>query len=549
MRAFRNPYVVIAMAALAVHGLLLTNDGVYWDGWLPTRAAAARDWDALYAYFLDAGFPLYAVVHVLMGYLPDLGVAYRVSTFAALLAIGVLAYAVLRALKLATAREGLAVALIAVSYPAFAIAVSQFMVPILLLYAAFLLAALLAVRSDARRGVSGVVMRIGSLALFALSFEYKPLLGFYFGFLALRAAAASPPAVAAPLAWRARLLARQPDFLSLPFAYLALNLIFFPPRGEFAGAYPIATPGTFIGVYFGLAFFGIFEQLNAAVRSALDAPALVLIVLFFFVLLWRTTHDDGADGRTDGRARGGRGLLAAGWLLGSFAILPFAAVGRTPVAHGWLLRYTILLAIPFGLLVVSAVRIALPKRTSSALAAGLIVCVVLTGLFAATVGEYLKWQARWAKDRSVVMQLAETKGASGFSVYWIDDRFPIGGSDAYSVEYFHEWAALFRMAWGGQSRIGLDLRADTPNTFLTNPLYHTKLHSLAELDLRGCQADLVIRRGTIAYADAELAARYLYYRLVSRERLDDLLRRLTAVEVRPKPLLDARDCPAVPVRS
>lgn len=540
MRWPHGAYATIALVVIATHGLLLLNDGYYWDGWIIGTKVAERDFDTLASYFRDAGFPVATYLHWAMGVVPDTLLAYRVTAVASLLAIGWLAFSILDRLYLTAPRESLLAALVAVTYPAYAIAVGQFVMPDLILTACFLCGARLALESERRTGVLHLALRVAALALLGLSFDFKPLLSLYAGLAVVRivALARESGVPLGPLLLRE--IPRRADFLALPFAYLVVNQVVFPPRAVFAAAYHLPSPVASVGAFVALVYYTVFESLNGALATLLGLPLAAALVLAAAALWSRRAATSRGDADRDVPTLA---IAVAGAALLFFALFPFAALARTPVTHGWLQRYAFLVPLPLGLLLVASLRYALGVRPlPRSFATGALAALVVAGLATSTVEQYLVWQGRWARDRSIMSHLARIPNASAFSVYWIDDRFGAGGHDYYAVEDFHEWASLFHAVWGGQSRIGLDPRTDVPERYRTDRVFHTSMNELADLDPAGCQATLTIRRGALTFADAELAARYIYYRLVARDRMSDLLERLTQVDVVPRPSADALHC-------
>ncbi len=59
----RTSFFFLLLSALVVHGLLLLNDGVYWDGWLPYDSLMKKRWDLMYLWFSQAGLPTWAYVY------------------------------------------------------------------------------------------------------------------------------------------------------------------------------------------------------------------------------------------------------------------------------------------------------------------------------------------------------------------------------------------------------------------------------------------------------------------------------------------------------
>ena len=54
------PYFLIAAVALLCHGLLLLNDGTYWDDWLLKSYLVESNWDALHDMATEMGLPILA---------------------------------------------------------------------------------------------------------------------------------------------------------------------------------------------------------------------------------------------------------------------------------------------------------------------------------------------------------------------------------------------------------------------------------------------------------------------------------------------------------
>ena len=150
-----------------------------------------------------------------------------------------------------------------------------------------------------------------------------------------------------------------------------------------------------------------------------------------------------------------------------------------------------------------------------------------------TVRSYLGWQARWVKDRCIMLKLADMPQAKACSVFWVEDRFPLGGEESYR---FYEWAYLFRHVWGDERRIGIDYRSGPERLAAlvkeTNLL--TSMWALGQLDPNGPQARMTIRCAKDRTGKAHsLFARYQFYRFLRPSKMDEFLQSVADVDIQP----------------
>lgn len=136
--------------------------------------------------------------------------------------------------------------------------------------------------------------------------------------------------------------------------------------------------------------------------------------------------------------------------------------------------------------------------------------------------------------------LAATPGADRYSVYWMDSQYQLGGEPSYR---FYEWAGMLDVAFGGQSRIGLDQDKISPKFLVDGRRYFIKQYNLGGgFDPAGCEARVVITPGPDPHSELGLVARYLFYGMVDPAKADRLVARATTVTVEPYSALQATDC-------
>ncbi len=230
-----SAYALIVGVALAAHGLLLLNDGVYWDGWIVYSAYHLdKDWQSLALWFSQYGTPWLAYLHAAMGFCPAVLLGYRLLVFAALTVSSVLVYRIGVVSRYLTAEEALAVALLSLSYPADQAAVTIITMPYHLFYMVFLVGVLLALLAERMLAPSRLVWRIAALACFFASFTVASLLVFYMGFLLLLMAYARSLHGLSLREALLRIPLRRLDFVLLPFLYWFIKNTWFAAYGTYA---------------------------------------------------------------------------------------------------------------------------------------------------------------------------------------------------------------------------------------------------------------------------------------------------------------------------
>jgi hypothetical protein len=289
----------------------------------------------------------------------------------------------------------------------------------------------------------------------------------------------------------------------------------------------------------------VYVHLDRSLARLFAHPLLWLIVL---ASVWATRRrrpaalptSETADLR---RPKTGAGLVIVfGALLFVGAAFAYVAVGLAPSTAGWSTRHALLLGLPMAIIIVGFLRL-IPARFRVAapyVGASLVLAFTLS-----TIRFYAAWQARWAKDRAILAGLASATWLKPYSVYWIDDQFPLGGEPGRGT---YEWASMFRTVWGGQSRIGLELQraSETDSTYRLGATsrYYIADYNLGNYDPKGPQVLLTIKPIMYRYSDSQLTRRYLFFRFRDAIRHDDefgiFLRSLARIEARPIP--ETGDC-------
>ncbi|MCP4370153.1 MAG: hypothetical protein GY797_18870 [Deltaproteobacteria bacterium] len=521
---FNYHYIIIVLFSLAVHGLLLLNDGVYWDGWLVYTILIEKQWDSLYLIFTQTGGPpITLYLHWLLGYFPGIVFGYKLVAFGALTTSGILVYLISNELKLLSRLDSLFIVLLSLSYPAFQVAIELINIPSIVYYCLFLLACFLALQSEKRSGVVHYLLRVCSLGIFVISFTVNSLLLFYFGFLLIWFVGVQSLLRLPPRQILFSFLPRRLDFLFLPFLYWGLHKSLFPVRGLYANynQFRFSLPSLIANLtkFVNNAIYGQF-------RYTVGAIALWLLALG--ILFWGYSIFKRKSGQSLRNRDKAYTLFIFGFFLLMLGMLPYILVGKSPSLHGWDTRHALLVGLPMAVIIVAITHLAFPGPSDSFSKLGfLFLGVILLAFSVSTITNYISWQARWVKDRSIIVNLGQLDNVEDISVFWVDDQFPTRGGDSYR---FYEWSSIFKRVWGDETRIGLDQKTRSPEFLIDGQRYFNDRYNLLNFDPAGCQAILMIRRG-LPYTDDQLFSRYLFSRFFEPSKMNEFLAEITDIQV------------------
>jgi len=386
--------------------------------------------------------------------------------------------------------------------------------------ALFLLAVFLATTPDRNSRAIPHVLRGVAALLFLLSFNMNSLLVFHYGFVALLAVWWWKSRRSADLTW---LLV----YASLPLLYWITKQSFFPRHAEFA-AYnqfqhsPVTVASAVIR--FAIAVYG---ELQDVLRELWAQPLLVLLTVGLICLVGRRLESKYPN-LLRCSSRPERSVIFGILLLGLGAF-PYVVVGLAP-ADAWSSRHEMLVGLPLAIIVLGVTGVVEKERRGMLSLASLSVLgLIVVGFTLTTVHTYIGWQARWVKDRSIMLNLSRMPELRKVSVFWIDDESGIGPAQVYD---FYEWSGMFKAAWGEETHIGFDRRAYGPDALMANAAYYNKRYNLSGLDRCGQQATLTILKGEYIPDDWKLALRYFQSRR-NNQTLGAFLSTVTQVEWHP----------------
>lgn len=535
----RINYLFIIFCGIIIHGLLLLNDGIYWEDWLWISALRDNNWSIIYPVGFERGVPTDTYFFWFFSYIKNIEFAHRTVAFLSILFDAGLIYAICNKLRVLNKIDSLFVALISMIYPANHSQILLCTTNQLFYYMLFLGAVLFVFKSITARSFTKKIWRFASWVLFYISFSYGPLLMFFGGFIIILVLYLQDFKIYNFKRVLFNTVPRCIDYILLPFTYWAIKSIFFsiPLSGLYAGEYKfVASPERWFISLGKFVYNGIYGQFNTALVELISQPALWLFVLLG-VLVWYTYFKGSAAHPSEASVTLAKpnSLFAYGLLLIGLGMFPYIAVGKGPSLTGWESRHSLLLALPIALMIVALARFLFhyPQKGYS-LPGWFFFSTLLIAFGLTTISSYIGWQARWVKDRSVMLNLARLDGAKEYSVYWINDQYPLGGESTLSGENnyrFYEWSSIFENIWGDETRFGYDRRDPNPELLKEHTKFFTKRHNLSNCDPAGRQATLTIRRGTLTGSVFSLVGQYYYYKFLRPQRMEEFLIKVAEIQV------------------
>ena len=522
----QTDYLIIFVIMLVGHGLLLLNDGVYWDDWLYYDALIHKQPQLLQETFNEIGFPLTGYVHQFLGLFPDFLLAYKIFIFVTLFLTAILIYKILEKSALVSRADNLLIVSITLLYPAFRARGLITLAPREFWDLLFFLGFFLSMRAEETTARRRVFYRVAALLCFYFSFTENILLPLYFGFLLLATYLyyERPPEVKRR-SFKSFLL-RHLDYLLLPLLFWVIKQKFFVPYGPYAGygSFDVFAAGFYFIEYIIYGVFLPFIYSFLLVKSFIVGGVILALILAWVFWRFKNRLTSRHIPRSAARA-----LLVFGIVWFGLAIFPFAVTAKDADPGFFSSRNLILVPFPMALILVSLTRLIsqASHRSSRLLYIGLCWLIVIFG--AVTINDYVSLEARWIKDRSVMVNLTNNDLARRTSVFAVSDHFP---SDLNEPHRFYEWAFMFRSIWGGESRIGLDASVDVDSFLAENTEFFTAQYGLVDFNPSGCRASLTINSGQ-PVGKFNLFAGYLYNRFLQPDRLDQFLSQVTTIDLKP----------------
>ncbi len=442
------------------HGIILFNDGLYWDGWMLDVWQQHKDENSMRRFFSEVGMPILSLEHRILGRFARRQIAYRVISFASILIIAVSVFLIAVYTSAFDPLQAAMISLLLLSYPAYAVTFDgnvslQYTLKIALFYMGCFFAVTTISASDAAH----IAVFAVSLILFFAAFNANSVLVYFWGFV---------------LFYTWLVYTRSPEgfgtyeslkILSLailPFAYWITKETLTPRHGYYKNYNRIRfTPFSVLQVGLRAFRYGIdvpmFKPILEFVAS--KHASLVLSSVFLGLLAFDLGKDLVAMPMLEALQ-----ILAAGYALVFLAAAPFMLVGQGSWEGGWASKNFMLFHLPYALIVFGWLQLVLHSFSI------VLIPIILFANALYIVKIHLLYIAVSVKDKALIRWLRANPQLNSASVikirdsHWIEYPFE-GKSTMYRPAYL---SCMVKLVWPASRILAvLDNRVSSEGRSLT----------------------------------------------------------------------------------
>lgn len=334
--------------------LFLNTDAIYWDDW----SLFNHTHDDLVIMFTHVSSEVgYFIAHLHYQLLTiGNGVfSYRIATFLLLLLAGFFVYRILKTIKSLTNEDVFFITLFFLIAPVYSARIALIDFPYTFSYFVFFFAFYILSISASKRSL---LLRIGSLGLFFLSFLTNSLLFFYavplMYLFYIRYHSLDTPFTA-----KIKLFIRQNiDFLLVPIVFFVVKTIYFAPNALYSDYNSLSFKGLINApIYVIKAFFASFIQpVNASV-SLLGIVTFLVLLYAVYVIRKRSQK----EAVIIDKERNLSLWIYLGAVIFALGVFAYCAVGKLPEDAVWNSRHQLLVPLGFSFMLYFSILLIFQK--------------------------------------------------------------------------------------------------------------------------------------------------------------------------------------------
>lgn len=488
------PYsIILLIYASLSHGLILLNNGLYWDAFMVDSWQRRKDWPTMKRYLSEVGMPIMYYVYKWNSYFPNRIFASKLLAFISIYVSSVLVYAIATYFNFLNSEQALLLSLLFLSYTGYHMMVDtvvglQYTFPI----AVFYTAVFLALYSNNLYGADEVLIKIISGVLFFYSFNANSILVYFFGFLSFY--------ILFENNWQIRQINYPLSFLQnigfiiLPFLYWTIKEKFTPRHGHCADYNRISLNLFQITL-------GFFQAIRFSLEIAIINPVLFVLrkQLIFLIILIVLGVNNYVSINLIMSVNQALFFVILGAVLFFLAVIPYILVGQPISFHGWTTKNAMLVHLPSSLIVYGVISLTIkdPVFFQSILLFYLLCTCVFN------VRNYFYYLAVFIKDHSWLSKLKANKSIEEISIFQVIDNHSLIGDlthkpQDYRPVYLHY---MFDWIWKTEpSRFGIreyDRRECYSKEELLDAFEKTTIPYAIEdkINLNSKQARIIIKNG------------------------------------------------------
>jgi hypothetical protein len=532
----RLTIILYLAAAFLAHGLLLLNDAHIADGKVLKFYMQKGDLEPYFHMLRASGAYVYVWIHELFGSVSMK--FYKIGMFIDIVLNPVLIYVIFRRYSPLKKNHCLFIAFLVLVWPAYHVSVDTTFFPVWFVQTAFYLGWLIFLYQKEKGG--NLVLALLAYFFMFVSFNYHACLVYQYLCLGIYFLCQN--------GYPKNLLAidcksRIPKFLKeswilivLPLLYWGIRQAYMKPFGTKLGynEFRLFRPSTVehYFLYVSHIFFDFLKSpffLEWPVWIALIAVATGVILLSKKILSNKSNLESRIYYRN---------AILLGIIVVCCLAVPFGGVRKHFELLNLGARHGILAAPFFGVFLVGVVGYLLAiKEGRWARWENLILCQIIVYLIFLDVGLYSSWQARGVKDAAVAAQLKKQEPLPNVSVYLIRDSMPRGRH----VYIRSEINVLLFEAWGREEFVGIISQENERQEMIKLTKFYVDLWenqkgwsrvAAAKFNPKGCVGELILLPWQ-EKKEALAAFKYIYYRMLDKDKLSAFLESMVTVKINP----------------
>lgn len=525
-------YCTILLFTFFTHFIIILIDGVFWDDWVLYFNFSNSNWPALKAFDSElGGLPVGYYLLFLIGHLPHSLFTFKLFTFFSICMSGCIIYNLSTRVNFLTNKDCLLISLLFIGYPAFQLSFMLSTCTYWIWYSVFLAGCFLSIWSTSHKHLIKALLILLSLLLFSISFRVGSLIVIYFGFLIFLFNTKNGRIQNLNIELMLRNIIIKYYYIIYPFIYFYIVKKYFPSSGVYK-TYNKISLFNLNNVLYSFIFFlknAIIDQFLRSIHYSATNWFIWILLIFYGILIYKFIYS-----RKDYHDRKNKEFIipiSFGLCLLFLSIFPYAVVNKYPHDTGVETRHSILIGLPMAIVLTSIIK-KLFKQAN--VIKDILVISILISFSLISIKNYLTWQAHWVKDIATIQHL-KVLDPKDYSIFWVKDDIIINNTEPW--HQYYAYAGMFKYAWGGNSRIGLDIRdKDFYSKWILeegNIYFKIKRYNLYNLDIYGKQALIHIKKGLYpeSIGQIKLSILYWYYKYFNSKRLKYFLLEIINVNI------------------
>lgn len=439
LHQYKKDVLLIVLLYTLAHGLMLVNEGIYWDDWTIFNVA---DSDILVS-FTQGGYPLLGFMHVLLNEYPLL---YRIITFISFLVSSLLLFCILTTIREIDAFDRLVIVLLFSLFPINFSKIAMINATPIVCLLFFMLGSYYLLRYVLEKKY---VFHTFSLLFFIISFSIHSFLVFF-----------SIPFLL--IVYHERIYRDLPRSLSkfrkyifyilLPFVFWFVRQIYFQPFGLFEGFYQLSLKHILLSPIFAV-MTGycniIFLVIKIFYNSEYNIAEYWFFVLPICIHLYRRfKYKEIAAYNKNTKI-----MFALGLFSYFIAVFPYIALRRLDFGciGGWHSRNQLLIPFSASIIWLYGIKIIFNELKINKKIAVLFLSLFISGSILSNAMNCLQFQRARLKQLSLIESFKNSDIIRNHTTFLIDDRLTYLNPFGSKYEYY-EYTGLMKYVFGNEKR-------------------------------------------------------------------------------------------------